>query len=176
MPAFLPALFALALLFQGPPPQDWASLDRQAEALYTKGDLKEAIRVSRLAVDAASGAQESGHSPRREAISPYFNPSTRMVSTCRCSRSSLGEAIHDDGVQFLLDHGFKRASRRVGWVHIAFADRHLALETRATAFLANDVAEHGMQPDQEMVERPGGNVQTVGRILAEVVFDRRMGG
>jgi hypothetical protein len=31
--------------------QDWASLDRKAEELYNKGDLKEAIRVARLAVD-----------------------------------------------------------------------------------------------------------------------------
>ena len=39
-----------------------ASLDRQAEDLYTKGDLKEAIRIARLAVDAASGPKRSGRS------------------------------------------------------------------------------------------------------------------
>ncbi len=71
MPAFLPALFAVALLLQDQPPQDWASLDRQAEDLYTKGDLKEAIRVANLAVDAASGAQQSGHSIDRLGFFEY---------------------------------------------------------------------------------------------------------
>src|ERR1700693_4243265 len=71
MPAFLPAMFAVAFLLQDPHPQDWASLDRQAEGLYTKGDLKEAIRVSKLAVDAASGAQQSGHSIDRLGFFEY---------------------------------------------------------------------------------------------------------
>jgi hypothetical protein len=43
-------------------PRDWASLDRQAEELYTKGDLKEAIRIARLAVEAARGPKQSGRS------------------------------------------------------------------------------------------------------------------
>jgi CHAT domain-containing protein/Tfp pilus assembly protein PilF len=71
VPAVLPALFAVALLLQNQPPQDWASLDRQAEDLYTRGDLKEAIRVANLAVDAASGAQQSGHSMDRLGFFEY---------------------------------------------------------------------------------------------------------
>ena len=71
MPAFLPALFAVALLLQDSPPQVWASLDRQAEDLYTRGDLKEAIRVAKLAVDAASGAKQSGHSMDRLGFFEY---------------------------------------------------------------------------------------------------------
>jgi len=71
VPALLPALFAAALLLQDPPPQDWASLDRQAEDLYAKGDLKEAIRVANLAVDAASGARQSGHSTDRLGFFEY---------------------------------------------------------------------------------------------------------
>ncbi len=67
----IPALFAFALLLQNQPPQDWASLDRQAEELYAKGDLKEAIRVSNLAVAAASGAQQSGHSIDRLGFFEY---------------------------------------------------------------------------------------------------------
>jgi CHAT domain-containing protein len=65
------ALFAVALLLQDPPPRDWASLDRQAESLYAKGDLKEAIRISKLAVDAASGARQSGHSMDRLGFFEY---------------------------------------------------------------------------------------------------------
>jgi CHAT domain-containing protein/tetratricopeptide (TPR) repeat protein len=68
---FLPAILALAFLFQNPPAQDWASLDRQAEELYTKGDLKEAIRIAGLAVDAASGAKQTGHSMDRLGFFEY---------------------------------------------------------------------------------------------------------
>ena len=42
--------------------QDWASLDRQADQLYVRGDLKEAIRVAKLAVDAAADSKQSGRS------------------------------------------------------------------------------------------------------------------
>ena len=52
----------LGTAFSQDVPPDWASLDRQAEELYTKGDLKEAIRVARLAVEAASGPKQSGRS------------------------------------------------------------------------------------------------------------------
>lgn len=71
MPALLPALLAVALLLQDVAPQDWASLDRQAEDLYTKGDLKEAIRAANLAVNAASGPQQSGHSIDRLGFFEY---------------------------------------------------------------------------------------------------------
>ena len=74
MPTSLPALFAVALLLSAsdtPPPQNWASLDRQAEDLYTKGDLKEAVRVANLALAAASGAQQSGHSMDRLGFFEY---------------------------------------------------------------------------------------------------------
>jgi CHAT domain-containing protein len=49
-------------LSQDVPTRDWPSLDRQAEELYIKGDLKEAIRIAKLAVDAASGPKQSGRS------------------------------------------------------------------------------------------------------------------
>src|ERR1700722_11272620 len=71
MTALLPALIAAAILLQDPVPQDWASLDRQAEDLYTKGDLKEAIRVAHLAVDSASGPRQSGHSIDRLGFFEY---------------------------------------------------------------------------------------------------------
>ncbi|MBI2684695.1 MAG: CHAT domain-containing protein [Acidobacteria bacterium] len=51
--------------------QDWAALDRQAEESYSKGDLKEAVRVAKLAVAAASGAKQSGHSMDRLGFFEY---------------------------------------------------------------------------------------------------------
>jgi CHAT domain-containing protein/tetratricopeptide (TPR) repeat protein len=71
VPPFIPAIFAVVLLLQDPHQQDWVSLDRQAEDLYSKGDLKEAIRVSKLAVDAASSAKESGRSLDRLGFFEY---------------------------------------------------------------------------------------------------------
>ena len=50
---------------------DWASLDRQAEELYVKGDLKEAIRVAKLAVAAASDPKQSGRSLNRLGFFEY---------------------------------------------------------------------------------------------------------
>ncbi len=51
--------------------QDWASLDRQAEELYTKGDLKEAIRVARLAVDVSSSPKQAARSMDRAGFFEY---------------------------------------------------------------------------------------------------------
>jgi CHAT domain-containing protein len=65
------AIFLGTALSQNAQPQDWASLDRQAEELYTKGDLKEAIRIARLAVDAASGPKQSGRSMDRLGFFEY---------------------------------------------------------------------------------------------------------
>ncbi len=56
---------------QNTPTQDWASLDGQAEELYNKGDLKEAIRIARLAVAAASDPKQSGRSLDRLGFFEY---------------------------------------------------------------------------------------------------------
>jgi CHAT domain-containing protein/tetratricopeptide (TPR) repeat protein len=50
---------------------NWVSLDKQAEDFYNKGDLNEAIRVARLAVDAASGPRQSGRSLDRLGFFEY---------------------------------------------------------------------------------------------------------
>ena len=64
-------IFLGTALGQKVAPQDWASLDRQAEELYTKGDLKEAIRVATLGVEAASGPKQSGRSLDRLGFFEY---------------------------------------------------------------------------------------------------------
>src|SRR5215472_12256478 len=66
------ALIAVLLLFAAPVgAQDWSALDRQAENLYTKGDLKEAVRVARLAVEAASGDAQKARSIDRLGFFVY---------------------------------------------------------------------------------------------------------
>lgn len=56
---------------QNQPAQDWAALDKQAEELYDKGNLKEAIRVARMAVKAASNPKQSGRSLDRLGFFEY---------------------------------------------------------------------------------------------------------
>jgi CHAT domain-containing protein/tetratricopeptide (TPR) repeat protein len=72
--------FFIALMFTASAPpassqdvhkQGWAELDAQAEELYTNGDLKEAIRVARLAKDAASDQKQSAHSLDRLGFFEY---------------------------------------------------------------------------------------------------------
>jgi hypothetical protein len=51
--------------------QDWASLDRQGEELYTQGDLKEAVRIEKLAVTVASDSKQSARSLDRLGFFEY---------------------------------------------------------------------------------------------------------
>ena len=76
MPRRFQAVFGIGLILGASGPlarsqPDWSSLDRQAEELYVKGDLKEAIRIARLAVDAASDPKQSGRSLDRLGFLEY---------------------------------------------------------------------------------------------------------
>jgi len=51
--------------------QDWTALDQKAEQLYTQGDLNAAIRIAKLAVDAASGPAQSSRSLDRLGFFEY---------------------------------------------------------------------------------------------------------
>jgi len=51
--------------------QPWSTLDAQAEASYTNGDLTGAVRIAKLAVAAASGLKESAHSLDRLGFFQY---------------------------------------------------------------------------------------------------------
>jgi len=70
-PAALACLLATPLLL---PAQnaDWDALDRQVEQLYLKGDIAGAVRVAKLAVDAASTPKQSGRSLDRLGFL-YYN-------------------------------------------------------------------------------------------------------
>ncbi|HJT68988.1 MAG TPA: CHAT domain-containing tetratricopeptide repeat protein [Terriglobales bacterium] len=69
--AFGLVLASLHAAAQSAPGQDWTTLDKQAEQLYTSGDLKEAIRVAKLAVAAASGPAQSSRSLDRLGFFEY---------------------------------------------------------------------------------------------------------
>ena len=73
--AFLLASFAILVCptasSQPTARPDWTTLDRQAEDFYNKGDLKNAIRVAHLAVDAASSPREAGRSLDRLGFFEY---------------------------------------------------------------------------------------------------------
>jgi CHAT domain-containing protein/tetratricopeptide (TPR) repeat protein len=74
VPARFQTVLGIALLFGSlalAQDTNWASLDKQAEDFYTRGDLKEAIRVAKLAVDAASGPKQSGRSLDRLGFFEY---------------------------------------------------------------------------------------------------------
>ena len=51
--------------------QDWAAFDRQAEERYIQGDLKEAIRIAKRAVESAADASHSGRSLDRLGFFEY---------------------------------------------------------------------------------------------------------
>ena len=51
--------------------QDWTTLDQKAEQLYTGGDLNAAIRIAKLAVDAATGPAQSSRSMDRLGFFEY---------------------------------------------------------------------------------------------------------
>ncbi len=56
-------LLAVSAAFSQPAPtNDWDALNKQIEDVYLKGDFVEAIRLAKLAVDAASDPKQTGRS------------------------------------------------------------------------------------------------------------------
>ncbi len=64
-------LMAGPMLMQGQK-ADWDALDQQVEQIYLKGDLAEAVRVAKLALDAASNPKQTGRSLDRLGFL-YYN-------------------------------------------------------------------------------------------------------
>ena len=69
--------FAVALLLAAAPlllaqAADWDALDQQVEQLYLKGDMAGAVRVAKLALDAAATPKQTGHSLDRLGFL-YYN-------------------------------------------------------------------------------------------------------
>jgi CHAT domain-containing protein/Tfp pilus assembly protein PilF len=126
---------------QEPRAQDWASLDRQAEELYNKGGLKEAIRTARLALDAASNPQQSGRSLDRLGFFEYTSGNLKdaesfLRQSLELRRNKLGIETADyaesanDLALFCRDSGRLPEARTLAEQAIAirsrvFGPRHL---------------------------------------------------
>ena len=96
--------FALLLLvcarFVHSQNERWQSLNQQAEESYNRGDLKGAIDVARLAVNAASSPQELGHSLDRLGFFEYTSgdlkgAETDLRQSLEIRRSKIGEETAD---------------------------------------------------------------------------------
>src|SRR5271170_133148 len=70
--ASLALLLAAGPMFLQGQKADWEALDQQTEQLYLKGDMAGAVRVAKLAVDAASTPKQSGRSLDRLGFL-YYN-------------------------------------------------------------------------------------------------------
>jgi CHAT domain-containing protein/tetratricopeptide (TPR) repeat protein len=135
--------------------QDWASLDRQAEELYTKGDLKEAIRTARLAVDAASGPKQSARSMDRVGFFEYTS------GNMKAGESYLRQALE-----------LRKKELGIDTVDYAESANDLALFCRDSGKLpeARALAEQAVEIESRLLG--GGNLRvaeslnTLGSIMA----------
>ena len=67
--------------------QDWTTLDARAEDAYVRGDLTEAIRMAKLAADAATDTKQSAHSLDRLGFFQYTS------GDLKAGEASLRQAI-----------------------------------------------------------------------------------
>jgi len=115
--ASLALLLAAGPMFlQGQKP-DWDALDQQVEQLYLKGDMAGAVRVAKLALDAASSPKQTGHSLDRLGFLYYNSGNLKDGETflrqgLELRREKLG-ADSDDYAQSANDLAlFLRDTRR----------------------------------------------------------------
>ena len=147
MPRRFQAVFGIALFLGASGPlarsqPDWASLDRQAEELYVKGDLKEAIRIARLAVDAASDPKQSGRSLDRLGFLEYTSGNLKdgesfLRQALELRKSKLGIDTADyaesanDLALFCRDSGKLPEARVLAEEAVAIRSRVLGRSIRA---------------------------------------------
>jgi CHAT domain-containing protein/tetratricopeptide (TPR) repeat protein len=74
-------ILLLSARFVHSQPQGWEALDRQAEDLYVKGDLKGAIATARQAVQAATSPKQSAHSLDRLGFFEYTSGDLKTAET-----------------------------------------------------------------------------------------------
>jgi CHAT domain-containing protein/lipopolysaccharide biosynthesis regulator YciM len=124
--------------------QDWASLDRQADELYNKGDLKEAIRIARLAAAAASDPKQSGRSLDRLGFLEYTSGNLKdgesfLRQALELRKSKLGADTADyaesanDLALFCRDSGRLPEARALAEQAVAIRSRVLGAEHASVA-------------------------------------------
>jgi CHAT domain-containing protein/tetratricopeptide (TPR) repeat protein len=126
-------LAAGPMLLQGQK-ADWDALDQQTEQIYLKGDLAEAVRVAKLALDAASNPKQTGRSLDRLGFLYYNSGNLKDGETflrqgLDLRREKLG-ADSDDYAQSANDMAlFLRDTRRYPEAQ-ALAEEAVAIRTR----------------------------------------------
>lgn len=126
-------LAAGPMLLQGQK-ADWDSLDQQVEQLYLKGDLAGAVRVAKLALDAASNPRQTGRSLDRLGFLDYNSGNlkdgeTYLRQSLALRREKLG-ADSDDYAQSANDLAlFCRDTRRFPEAQ-ALAEEAVAVRSR----------------------------------------------
>jgi CHAT domain-containing protein/lipopolysaccharide biosynthesis regulator YciM len=139
--AVLLALSAPATGGQDAPQPDWAALDKQAEELYTAGDLKEAVRVAKLASAAASGVKQTARSLDRLGFFEYNSGNLKDAETY------LRQALDLRKVNFGIDsldyaesaHDLALFCRDTGRLAEARELAEQATEIRSRLLPANDL-------------------------------------
>jgi tetratricopeptide (TPR) repeat protein len=132
--ASLALLLATGPMFLLGQKADWEALDQQTEQLYLKGDMAGAVRVAKLALDAASNPKQSGRSLDRLGFL-YYNSGnlkdgeTFLRQSLDLRREKLG-ADSDDYAQSANDLAlFLRDTRRYPEAQ-ALAEEAVAVRSR----------------------------------------------
>jgi CHAT domain-containing protein/Tfp pilus assembly protein PilF len=137
-------LVAGPMLMQGQK-ADWDALDQQIEQLYLKGDLPGAVRVAKLALDAASSPKQTGRSLDRLGFLYYNSGNLKDGETflrqgLDLRREKLG-ADSDDYAQSANDLAlFLRDTRRYPEAQ-ALAEEAVAVRSRILDANNPDLAE-----------------------------------
>jgi tetratricopeptide (TPR) repeat protein len=132
--ASLALLLAAGPMFLQGQKADWDALDQQTEQIYLKGDLPEAVRVAKLALDAASNPKQTGRSLDRLGFLYYNSGNLKDGETflrqgLELRREKLG-ADSDDYAQSANDLAlFLRDTRRFPEAQ-ALAEEAVAVRSR----------------------------------------------
>ena len=131
-PLFL--VFLTVGLSQTPATQNWDQLDQQLEQAYLKGDLPEALKIAKLAVDAATTPKQSGRSLDRLGYLYYVSGNLKDGETLlrkaieiRATQIGSDSADYADSANDLAL--FCRDTRRLDEAR-TLAEQSVAIRTR----------------------------------------------
>ena len=107
-------LVAGPMLMQGQK-ADWDALDQQIEQLYLKGDLPGAVRVAKLALDAASSPKQTGRSLDRLGFLYYNSGNLKdgeqvigARTKIKVVKNKIAAPANYCEVDLLFDRGFSK--------------------------------------------------------------------